>query len=114
MAGHGFDHLADAGSAGVEETTPGGDRLRHAALAYGAVRIGHGDLAIGCESLPGVSQSQRALYQQAVNASNADPNAVLVVRVDETACEVDVIDFDDPNWPARTLRQRAGHVASCS
>jgi hypothetical protein len=54
-----------------------------------------------------VSVTQRALYERAVAASGANHPDVLVVRVSETAIEVDAVDFADAGWPQRTLRVTA-------
>jgi hypothetical protein len=80
------------------------DGLRHGMLPYGEVRSGRAELAIGFESLPDVSPSQRALYEQAVAAARVRSENVLVIRVTEAVVEVDTIDFDDDRWPVRTLR----------
>ena len=72
-------------------------------LAYGEVRIGPDALEIGVESVPQVDGELRIVFEQAVAASRADPAAVLLVRLSEAAVEVDVVDFDDPRWPIRTI-----------
>ena len=79
-------------------------------LIYGEERVGVGTFAMGCESLPRMTVTQRALYDRAVAASGANYHDVLGVRVSETAIEVDAVDFDDAGWPVRTLRVTAARL----
>jgi hypothetical protein len=87
-----------------EDARAPGDRARRSPLPYGEVRVGPREIAIGIESLPHVTASQRTLFERAVAAAGADPADVLVVRVTEAGMEVDAIDPDDADWPVRTLR----------
>jgi hypothetical protein len=89
----------------------------HTALAFGEVRVGRGEIAVGAESLPDLIPTQRGLYEQAVAAAGVEPENVLVVRVTEAGIEVDAVDTDDACWPVRTrrvaaddLRQLVGRV----
>lgn len=66
--------------------------------------MGPAELAVGFESLPNLSASQRALYEQAVAAAGVCSEDVLVIRVTESGIEVDTLDVDDARWPVRTLR----------
>ena len=72
-------------------------------LAYGEVRVGPDGLEIGIESVPHVDGELSIVFEQAVTTCRADPCAVLLVRLSEAAVEVDVVDFDAPGWPIRTI-----------
>ena len=48
----------------------------------------------------------RAFYEQCLAACGVDRSDVVEVPVRDDMIEVDVIDFDDPNWPRRTLSRR--------
>ena len=89
---------------GADDARTVRDGARHQTLAYGEVRVGPGEVAIGVESLPHVSPIQRALYEHCVAAAGVDPDDVLVVRVTEASIEVDALDPDDAQWPVRTHR----------
>jgi hypothetical protein len=66
-----------------------------------------GQIAMGFESVLHVSASHRDLFERAVAAARVDPDNVLVVRVTEAHIEVDFIDLDDVEWPARIARLAA-------
>jgi hypothetical protein len=51
-----------------------------------------------------LSASQRQLFERAVAACGHDGDAVLEVRVSDVQVEVDIVDFELPDWPVRTLR----------
>ena len=48
---------------------------------------------------------RRELYERALDQLGCDPADVMAVRVSESGVEVDVIDFEHPEWPVRTLRR---------
>ena len=80
-------------------------------LPFGEVKVGHEEVAIGCESLPHVSPCRRGLYQRAAAAAGIDPEVVLVVCITEAGIEVDAIDFDDVRLLVRTMHVRLSHCA---
>ena len=45
----------------------------------------------------------RDVYERVVAALGLDPDDIAEVRVGERGIEVDVVDFEDPDWPLRTL-----------
>ena len=98
-------------TAGAVRAAPA-DGACHSMLLYGEVRVGHAELAFGFESLPDVSPSHRALYEQAVAAAGVDSENVLVIRITEAGIELDVLDFDDARWPVRTRRVGTGATQS--
>jgi hypothetical protein len=85
-------------------------RVDAGVLAYGEVRLGGGEIAIGFESLPEVGIAWRVLVAQAVAAARVRLDNVLVVRISEARVEVDVLDEHDLAWPVRTVRVSAGRM----
>ena len=79
-------------------------------LPFGAVRLDADGIEMGVESLERAGSTLRALYDEAVAAAALDPDDVVIVRICETAMEVDVIDFAHPNAPVRTWRRSAGRA----
>jgi hypothetical protein len=69
-----------------------------------AGRPAHG--AIIFDSLDAATPQTRDLYQRCVALCGADAADVVEVRVGEALSEVDMINFDDPDWPQRTLSRR--------
>ena len=90
------------------EAAPATPRVEAGVLAYGEVRVGGGEIAIGFESLPEVGIAWRVLLAQAVAAARVQLDNVLVVRISEARVEVDVLDEHDLAWPVRTVRVSAG------
>ena len=45
----------------------------------------------------------RELYDRVVATLGLDPDDVAEVRIGECGIEVDVVDFEDPDWPLHTL-----------
>ena len=64
---------------------------------------GRGVLVIPSDAVGRLSASRRAMYRRMVAASGCDEHDVFELRVSERGVEVDVVDFDDIDWPIRTL-----------
>ncbi len=84
----------------------------HRRLAYGEVRVGAAEMAIGYESLLDVAPARRRLFEQAVAAADVDPESVLAVRITACGIEVDALDFDDACWPERTRFLTAAELSA--
>ena len=51
---------------------------------------------------------QREIYERVLAACGHDHHDVSEVRVSEGGIEIDIVDFDAPEWPLRTVTYRPG------
>jgi hypothetical protein len=61
-------------------------------------------IAMPFDRIAHLSASQRELFERVLAVCGHDREDVLEVRVSEVQVEVDIIDFDLPDWPVRTVR----------
>ena len=66
--------------------------------------VGSDVVAIVSDRTRDLGRSQRDLLERVIAASGHDRHDVMEVRVSECAIEIDVIDFELPEWPLHTLR----------
>jgi hypothetical protein len=50
------------------------------------------------------SIDQHEMYTRIIDQLGYDPDHVCQIRITDSGIEVDLIDFDDPDWPAITAR----------
>jgi hypothetical protein len=65
----------------------------------------------GCDAGPVVithdgvdgGADRRQLFERIVGACGLDPHDVVEVRISEGGVEIDLVEFDSPDWPLRTV-----------
>ncbi len=58
---------------------------------------------IAFDRIDDLDRGHRELSERAIAASGHDEHDVYEVRVSECGVEIDVVDFEAPGWPLRTI-----------
>jgi hypothetical protein len=67
----------------------------HTGCEAGTVVITHDGIDGGAD--------RRQLFERIVGACGLDPDDVVEVRISEGGVEIDLVEFDLPDWPLRTV-----------
>jgi hypothetical protein len=80
-------------------------------VGMGEPFAGSGTVTIVDDGVAGLTRCHAALYRVVVEAAGIDEDDVFEVRVSEAGCELDVVDFADPDWPIRTVTVQPASAA---